>query len=96
MRLRGSPLHVVGDFMIIDTPGFSSVVTSDIKSSEISHYYLDFEEFYNFCSFRDCTHTHEPDCAVKEALSEGKISKDRYDRYLEIFKETKENEKRKY
>lgn len=89
-------LYVVGDFMIIDTPGFSSIVTSDIKSSEISHYYLDFEEFYNLCSFRDCTHTHEPDCAVKEALSEGKISKDRYERYLEIFKETKENEKRKY
>ena len=74
-----------------------------IKSKELQTHFvntdiynLDFEEFYNLCSFRDCTHTHEPDCAVKEALSEGKISKDRYERYLEIFKETKENEKRKY
>ncbi len=89
-------LHVVGDFMIIDTPGFSSVISSDIKTSEIAHYYLDFENYYDLCAFRDCTHTHEPDCAVKEALTDGKIKKDRYERYLEIFKEIKDNEKRKY
>lgn len=89
-------MHVFSDLAIIDTPGFSSVITSVVKSSELPHYYSDFEKHSDSCKYLDCTHVNEPCCGVKNAVEEGLISRDRYKRYLMIFKELIENEKRKY
>lgn len=71
---------------IIDTPGFSSFDLFNIKAEEIGDYYDEFES-YNKCRFTPCSHTHEPECGVKEAVEKGLVSKRRYENYVHIFKE---------
>lgn len=71
---------------IMDTPGFSSFEVYDAKPMEVSHYYDDFVE-YEGCKFAPCSHTHEPGCVIKEAVSKGKISSRRYENYIYIYEE---------
>lgn len=82
------------DTYLMDTPGFSSLHLFDLEKEELVDYYKEFGPFQSECRFQGCSHTHEPDCMVKEALQEGKISKIRYDNYVALYKELKE--KRKY
>lgn len=79
---------------IMDTPGFSSLYTNEFEKEELKYYFTEFEPFEGNCRFLGCDHVHEPDCAVKEALEEGKIHPIRYENYLEMYKELKE--KRRY
>ena len=79
---------------IMDTPGFSSLYTNDFEKEELKQYFPEFEPYEGQCRFNGCDHVHEPDCAVKRALEEGKISQVRYQNYLELYKELKE--KRRY
>lgn len=79
---------------IVDTPGFSSLYTNDFEKEELKQYFPEFEPYEGQCRFNGCDHVHEPDCAVKRALEEGKISQVRYQNYLELYKELKE--KRRY
>ena len=79
---------------IMDTPGFSSLYTNDFEKEELKQYFPEFEPYEGQCRFNGCDHVHEPDCAVKHALEEGKISQVRYQNYLELYKELKE--KRRY
>ncbi len=82
------------DTYIMDTPGFSSLYTNDFEKEELKFYFTEFAPFEGHCRFQGCDHVHEPGCAVKEALQEGKIHPVRYDNYLEMYKELKE--KRRY
>lgn len=82
------------DTYIMDTPGFSSLYTNDFEKEELKYYFPEFGSYEGSCRFNGCDHVHEPDCAVKQALSEGKIHSVRYQNYLEIYKELKE--KRRY
>lgn len=70
---------------IIDTPGVREIDPYGIKKEDVGHYFVEFEEYMHDCRFNTCTHTHEPECAVKEAVQESKISEDRYDSYLTIM-----------
>ena len=79
---------------IMDTPGFSSLYTNELEKEELKYYFTEFEPYEGNCRFLGCDHVHEPDCAVKEALEEGKIHPIRYENYLEMYKELKE--KRRY
>ena len=79
---------------IMDTPGFSSLYTNEFEKEELKYYFPEFAPFEGECRFQGCDHVHEPGCAVKEALQEGKIHKVRYENYLEMYKELKE--KRRY
>ena len=79
---------------IMDTPGFSSLYTNEFEKEELKYYFREFEAYEGTCRFLGCDHVHEPGCAVKEALEEGKIHPIRYENYLEMYKELKE--KRKY
>ena len=79
---------------IMDTPGFSSLYTNEFEKEELKNYFTEFEPYEGTCRFLGCDHVHEPDCAVKEALAEGKIHPIRYENYLEMYKELKE--KRRY
>ena len=79
---------------IMDTPGFSSLYTNEFEKEELKYYFTEFEPYEGNCRFLGCDHVHEPDCAVKEALEEGKIHPIRYENYLEMYKELKE--KRRY
>ena len=76
------------DTFIMDTPGFSSFDVVSVSSDEIKDHYNEFIS-YTDCRFRPCSHTHEPDCAVKKAVEEGLISKERYINYTMIYNEIK-------
>ena len=82
------------DTFIMDTPGFSSLYTNEFEKEELKFYFREFAPFEGQCRFLGCDHVHEPGCAVKAALEEGKIHQVRYDNYLEMYKELKE--KRRY
>lgn len=79
---------------LVDTPGFSSLYLTDMKEEELRDYFPEFVMYEPQCRFQGCMHIHEPGCAVKRALSEGKISQQRYDNYLALYEELKE--KRRY
>jgi len=79
---------------IMDTPGFSSLYTNTFEKEELKYYFPEFAPFEGQCRFLGCDHVHEPGCAVKEALQEGKIHPVRYENYLEMYQELKE--KRRY
>ena len=87
-------IWIEDDTYIMDTPGFSSLYTNDFEKEELKFYFTEFAPFEGQCRFQGCDHVHEPGCAVKEALEEGKIHPVRYENYLEMFKELKE--KRRY
>ena len=79
---------------LVDTPGFSSLYLTDMKEEELRDYFPEFVMYEPQCRFQGCMHIHEPGCSVKEALSEGEISQQRYDNYLALYEELKE--KRRY
>lgn len=77
---------------IIDTPGIRGYGLINMEKEELYHFFPEiFKESHN-CKFHNCTHVHEPKCAVKEAVEEGRISSSRYESYLSMMNED-ENEK---
>lgn len=79
---------------IIDTPGVRGFGTIEMSAREVSHYFPEiFSESIN-CRFGDCTHTHEPGCAVLAALEENRISQSRYNSYLSILNDEEEGKYR--
>ena len=83
------------DGYVADTPGFSSLEL-EMEPTEAARAYHDFDEYATACKFRGCLHDSEPHCAVKEAVDEGKISKERYEHYLTMLKELKEKKEKRY
>ena len=82
--------HLPGGGNIIDTPGVRGFGTIDFDAEEVSHFFPEiFAESAN-CRFGNCTHTHEPGCAVLEALEDNRIAQSRYNSYLSILEETKD------
>ena len=67
-----------------------------VSEEELKDYFSEFHPYEGQCRFLGCTHTHEPDCKVKEALENGQINSVRYENYLQMYEELKEWEKRKY
>lgn len=78
---------------IMDTPGFTSLYTNDFEKEELKWYFPEFREYEEKCRFNGCIHENEPDCAVKDALEEGKISESRYKNYLQMLDEIKNRKK---
>ena len=72
---------------IIDTPGLRGFGLVDLKKEEIALYFPEMLKAAQGCRFTPCTHTHEPGCAVKEAVEEGLISAERYSSYLGMLEE---------
>jgi len=75
---------------IVDTPGFSAFSVNDIQYDELETLYPEFEPALGYCKFKGCSHTCEPDCAVRELVNEGKLDGRRYSRYIELYKQLKE------
>ena len=80
---------------IVDTCGFSSFSFPDLKPEKLGYYYDDFAPFAEKCKYRSCLHKYEPECAVKDAVNKGIISKNRYDRYLSLLSELSGENKKK-
>ncbi|MDD6482193.1 MAG: ribosome small subunit-dependent GTPase A [Lachnospiraceae bacterium] len=74
---------------IMDTPGFSSMDLPGFEKEKLWTCYPEFVEYEPSCRFIGCSHIGEPDCGVKEALEEGKISRVRYDNYVLLYEEMK-------
>lgn len=81
------------DTYLMDTPGFSSIFTNDFEKEELKDYFPEFAQYNDKCRFNGCIHVNEPDCAVKEALEQGKIHQSRYDNYVLMFEEIKNRKK---
>ncbi len=70
---------------IIDTPGIRDFGVVDIPAEELPHYFPEFRRFMKSCKFSNCTHTHEPECAVLAQLEQGNIPQERYYSYQSIL-----------
>jgi len=75
---------VAGDIRVIDTPGIRQLGVWGISHEEIGFYFPEIEAAAEGCRFRNCTHIHEPDCAVRAAVEAGEISQLRYESYRHI------------
>lgn len=78
---------------IIDTPGVRGFGTFDFNPEQVSHYFPEIFRESAECRFGNCTHTHEPGCAVQRAVEESRISQSRYNSYLSILEEAESEEK---
>lgn len=85
---------VEGDGYIIDTPGIKGFGTFDMKDEEVGHYFKEIFEFSAHCKYGNCTHRHEPGCAVREAVENHYISESRYASYLNILEDKEEGKYR--
>jgi ribosome biogenesis GTPase len=80
-----STMYRTADGFIIDTPGVKGFGLIDIDDKELWHYFPEMIAKSGSCRFYNCTHTHEPGCAVIEAVKDGEISYSRYESYLKIL-----------
>ena len=78
----------------IDTPGIKGFGTFDMEPEEICGYFKEIFKFSKDCRFRNCTHTHEPGCAVRKAVEEHYISESRYNSYLSMLDDKDESKYR--
>lgn len=79
---------------IIDTPGVKGFGTIDFKEEEVAHFFPEIFKIASNCRFNNCTHRHEPGCAVLKALEKHHISESRYNSYLSILEDASEGKYR--
>lgn len=79
---------------LVDTPGVKGFGTFDMEAEEISHYFVEFFRLSRDCRYSNCTHTHEPGCAVLQALEKGEIAPSRYQSYLSMLEDKDEGKYR--
>ena len=91
-----SLLTLPGGGLLADTPGFNRFDMSDIASNRLAAHFPEMIDFLGQCKYKGCLHEKEPGCAVKQALQDEIIHPQRYNNYLTILAELKENEKGKY
>jgi ribosome biogenesis GTPase len=77
-------LPLQGGGYLADTPGLKAFALWDIEPEELDGYFREIAPLVRDCEFSDCTHTHEPGCAVRAAVERGEIDPERYDSYLRI------------
>jgi ribosome biogenesis GTPase / thiamine phosphate phosphatase len=75
------------DTFVVDTPGIKELGLIDIDKEEISHFFPEMRALFGHCKFYNCTHTHEPGCAVVKAVETGKIAISRYESYLSMLED---------
>lgn len=78
---------------VVDTPGFSAAELENIDKAQLANYFPEFRPYIEKCYYNTCTHSHEPDCAVKEAVAAGAICQARYEAYLNILQTINERKK---
>lgn len=88
------PLEIGG--YVADTPGIRSLAVFDLEPEELDAYFREIGPLVDQCAFSDCTHTHEPKCAVLAAVDDGRVSFERYDSYLRLREEMQALEDKRY
>jgi ribosome biogenesis GTPase len=89
---RHTEIIAVDDFFVADTPGFSLLKLDNLKYNQLKDYFDEFIPYQNDCKFSSCNHIQEPDCAVIDAVNNGKIAFERHKRYIEIYSELKKEQ----
>ncbi|MGB5845879.1 MAG: hypothetical protein WBG94_15655, partial [Anaerolineales bacterium] len=69
---------------VADTPGLKALALWDIEPEELDGYFPELSPLVAHCQFSNCSHVHEPGCAVRDAVEAGKINPQRYDSYLRL------------
>ncbi|MCR9075078.1 MAG: ribosome small subunit-dependent GTPase A [bacterium] len=90
-----SAMHIIdnpeefggGEIRVIDTPGVRFFGLADVSPEELRWLFPEFEPYVHSCKFTDCSHEHEPGCAVKAAVERGELSAVRYDTYVRLLGE---------
>lgn len=77
---------------VVDTPGIREFGIVDLRPDELAFFFVEFLPYLNECRFDDCTHDHEPGCAIKEAVEQGDVHERRYQSYLNILTSLHEQE----
>lgn len=88
-------IDLPGGGAIIDTPGVKGFGTIDFERGEVAHYFPEIFKMSAHCKYNNCTHTHEPGCAVLEAVGDHRIAQSRYASYLSIIDDSTEGKYRK-
>jgi ribosome biogenesis GTPase len=70
---------------VVDTPGIRQFQLWDVIAEEVAGFFRDLRPYVNQCRYPDCTHTHEADCAVKDAVADGHLDVRRYESYTRLF-----------
>lgn len=71
---------------VVDTPGIRQFELWDVTPAEVAGFFRDLRPYVNLCKFPDCTHTHEADCAIKNAVADGRLDERRYESYCHLFR----------
>ncbi len=77
---------------IVDTPGFSAMELMELDTADLPDCFPEFRPYLGACRFQPCSHSHEPGCAIKEAVEKGAIDEERYQAYLNILSDIKEGQ----
>jgi ribosome biogenesis GTPase len=81
----GARLHEIDEeTFVADTPGMRALAMHAVPVEDLDHYFIEMRPYLGKCFYQDCTHVHEPDCAVKDALEAGEIGRDRYESYVSL------------
>ncbi|MBT5228897.1 MAG: small ribosomal subunit biogenesis GTPase RsgA [Methylococcales bacterium] len=91
---RTTLYHLPSGGELIDSPGVREFGLWHLDVSELAQYFVEFRPLLGQCKFSDCTHIHEPDCTIRQAVADGKISQQRYDNYTLIRERILENPNR--
>ena len=83
------------DMYFVDTPGFSTFDINEIEAVDLDKYFIEFRDYIEECEYKGCSHIKEENCGIKIALEKGRISKNRYDRYVKIYEDLKYKEEHK-
>ncbi|MGF1687804.1 small ribosomal subunit biogenesis GTPase RsgA [Photobacterium japonica] len=83
--------HFPGGGDLIDSPGVREFGLWHLEAEQVTNAFVEFRDYLGGCKFRDCKHGNDPGCIIREAMEEGKISKERYDSYHRIIESMSEN-----
>ena len=92
--LTANSQKLIANSYLIDTPGIKGFGTFDMEREELTSYFKEIFEFSKQCRFSDCSHTHEPGCAVLKAVEDHYIAQSRYQSYLSMLDDKDENKYR--
>ncbi|MBN2551306.1 MAG: ribosome small subunit-dependent GTPase A [Spirochaetales bacterium] len=82
-----SLIRAAGDFRIIDTPGIRELEIAGVEARDLAFYFPELVPIARHCSYPSCRHVDEPDCAVRQAVEQGRVHPDRYESYLRILED---------
>lgn len=85
--------NVEDDTYLMDTPGFSSMYVCECEKEELRQYFPEIYEYEGECRYNGCVHINEPECMVKNMVSDGKIGKSRYENYILLYNEIKDKKR---